>query len=202
MCYLNMSLFALPHQDIKHFPQQSFPAPSITDRVRWVFKRHPLSLPIVLASHTFPSYMAHILYKWWKCSNLHIKASSSFICTVHLRLSKHRKMLGAHTARLSALHWALWHHHSLQQPGKKKTARRPRRQPITGLVSLQHLDGDRAIGQTWLQAAGRKHTSRLYATRNYGFVKLTKEEVEDYVTRWIWHTCFVGTTYTFSHYAR
>lgn len=84
-----------------------------------------------------------------------------------------KKMLRAQTACLWALHWAAEElHHSPQQ--RAKQARRTRRQPISGLVSLQHLGGTEPSGGLELRQRGGE-TLQHSATRNYGFVIFDKK---------------------------
>ncbi len=60
------------------------------------------------------------------------------------------------------------------ETARRKTARRAGRQPISGLVSLQHLAGTEATERTWAEAAGRKNTSRLRDAQLW-FCELYKE---------------------------
>lgn len=85
------------------------------------------------------------------------------------------------------LRWALWHHHILQQRDEGKTARRAPRQPISGLVSLQHLAGTELSGRLEPRRWEGRHLQAPRRTIRI-FVKLT-EEVEDYVIRWLNGIC-------------
>ncbi|KAF3839830.1 hypothetical protein F7725_018547 [Dissostichus mawsoni] len=91
----------------------------------------------------------------------------------HHRLLNHQKML--QKACLSGP-LTVVAPSQLQHRGERKTARRRARQPISGLVSLQHLGGERTVGQTGDQRR-EGNTLQESATRNYAFVNLT----EDYI---------------------
>lgn len=96
---------------------------------------------------------------------LHIKPSTSLCLhppSPPLRAPK--KMLGAQR---------LTEHRGTITAYKRKTTRRTRRQPISGLLSLQHLGGTEPSGRPD-QAAGGGQTLLDSATRNYAFVNLTR----------------------------
>lgn len=95
-------------------------------------------------------------------------------------------MLGSPAACLPALRWPPWHHLSLQQQFVKKTARRARRQPISGLVSLQHLGGTEPSGRLEPRQRGGGKRLEGSSTHNHDFVKSTRE-LEDCVARWLKH---------------
>lgn len=104
--------------------------------------------------------------------SLHIKASSSsssFVYIVHLRLSEHQQMLRARTACLPALHWAPSLHRSLQQAGRRRTAANHR----AGFSSASR--GGPIHRADLISGSGNLERLQGSATRNHGFVKLTKE---------------------------
>lgn len=142
---------------------------------------------VITHTHTGTS---HRLYMKWSCRLLHIRPSTSFVYTSASQ--KHRKMLRAQTACLSALHWAPSQPTTTRREGAQP--RRTRRQPISGLVSLQHLGGTEPSSGTCAPAARRKKTSRVRDAQLW-FCEFDKK-VEDHDTRWqklnlplVYHRC-------------
>lgn len=76
------------------------------------------------------------------------------------------------------------HHHSPQRRGEReRSLGRTRRQPISGLVSLQHLGGTEPSSGTCSPAARRKKTSSVRDAQLW-FCEFDKK-VGDHDTRWL-----------------
>lgn len=152
----------MSHHDIKCIPWSQFPlATNIKSQDQILL----LLLYVTIGlSDAFPSYMAHDRTRGLDAGSLSMKLQWSPIQNrprpfVYI-LSKHQKMLRAPAPCLPALRCGSITARN-NKTARRKTARRTRRQPISGLVSLQHLAGTEATERTWAEAAGRKNTSRL-----------------------------------------